>query len=155
MRNRRKCEHNIPTRSSNGWWRKAGWIYTQHRRLSRSIQNNHIQAITKLRTYRKDAHRFRQILIEEVLGKSYGISASKFMRKSVNLKGTNGEDIVDVKRTFQCAELVAKMYKVLGLLPESSSSGKFVPGSWTAKKKTQLEKGEFGPEWVISFDDSS
>lgn len=91
--------------------------------------------------------------LEEVLGRSYGISLKKFFRKSVNLKGTGGEDIWDVKRTFQWAELVAKMYKVLGILPVSEHSAKYVPGSWTSKRAVTLKKGTLGPEWTLNINE--
>lgn len=91
--------------------------------------------------------------LEEVLGKSYGIKYSKFFRKSINLKGTNGKDVVDANRKFQWAELVAKMYKVLGILPKSEHSGKYVPANWTAKRTLDLEKGSFGPECALQFNE--
>jgi hypothetical protein len=84
--------------------------------------------------------------LEEVLGKSYGISVKKFLRKSMNLKGSKGEHVVDANRTFQCAELVAKMYKVLGVLAANEHSGKYIPASFTARKTIELQKGSFGPE---------
>ena len=92
--------------------------------------------------------------LEEVLGKSYGISYRKFLRKSMNLKNTQGEHIVDANRTFQWAELTAKMYKVLGILSSDEHSGKYVPASFTARREIELQKGSFGPECVIHFDDS-
>jgi len=84
--------------------------------------------------------------LEEALGKRYGVSLTKFWRNSVNLKYTNGKHKEEVNRTFQCAELVAKMYKVLGILGEDIHSGKFIPAHFTEKRTIDLKKGQFGPE---------
>mmetsp|Transcript_23007 Transcript_23007/g.25555 ORF Transcript_23007/g.25555 Transcript_23007/m.25555 type:complete len:116 (-) Transcript_23007:75-422(-) len=54
--------------------------------------------------------------LEEVLGKKYGISLKKLLRKSVNTRNTIGQFKEAENRTFQCAELCAKMYKVMGVL---------------------------------------
>lgn len=87
--------------------------------------------------------------LEEVLGKSYEVSFTKFFRKSISLKSHEGKYIEDVNRKFQCAELVAKMYKVLGILSESIHSNKYLPAHFTNKRSIQLEKGTFGPEWTM------
>lgn len=87
--------------------------------------------------------------LEEVLGKKYGVSISKFWRSSVNLKGANGKHICEANRTFQWAELVAKMYKVLGILNPEEHSGKYIPAHFTEKRKIDLKAGAFGPECTV------
>lgn len=87
--------------------------------------------------------------LEEVLGKKYSVSLSKFWRRSISLKNHEGKPIEDVNRTFQCAELVAKMYKVLGLLPDNQHTGAYCPVHFSEKKTIPLQKGRFGPECTI------
>lgn len=90
--------------------------------------------------------------LEEVLGKKYSISFRKFLRSSINLKNSKGKFTEDVNRTFQWAELVAKMYKVLGILGPEEHSGKYMPVHFTDKKDISLLKGKFGPQWIIKSD---
>lgn len=83
------------------------------------------------------------------LENKYNISISKFFRNSVNLKSTSGRPICETNRTFQWAELTAKMYKVLGILNEDEHSNKYMPVHFTDKRKIDLQKGTFGPEWIL------
>lgn len=93
--------------------------------------------------------------LEQVLGKSYSCSLSKLWRKSVHIKNGDGKPWEDVNRTFQCAELVAKMYKVLGILGAEEHSWKFIPAHFTSKRTINLRKGSFGPEWNVYLNDKS
>lgn len=90
----------------------------------------------------------------QVLGKKYGVSMNKFWRNSVNHRGTDGKHIEEANRTFQWAELVAKMYKILGIIGSHEHSGKYIPAHFTEKKKIDLQKGSFGPEWVVYLPDN-
>jgi len=57
---------------------------------------------------------------------------------------------MDEDRTFFCSELVAKMYKVLGILDSEEPSSSFFPGNFSAKKKLPLKPGsQLGPEYFI------
>lgn len=87
--------------------------------------------------------------LEEVLGKKYKISLTKFMRKTMAPRNTLGKFTEKEDRTFQWAELVAKMYKVLGILSPKSHSCQYMPVHFTDKKKIDLKKGEFGPQCSI------
>jgi hypothetical protein len=91
--------------------------------------------------------------LEEVLGKKYSISLKKLWRHSINLKNSEGRFTEHVDRTFQWAELVAKMYKVLGLLSPEEHSGKYLPVHFTDKKEINLLRGKFGPQCVIKNED--
>ena len=87
------------------------------------------------------------------LENNYSVNFAKFWRNSINLKSANGKSLCETNRTFQWAELVAKMYKVLGILGEDEHSGKFVPVHFTQKRNINLKKGSFGPECMIQMPD--
>ncbi|CAI2366371.1 unnamed protein product [Moneuplotes crassus] len=87
--------------------------------------------------------------LEEVLGKKYNISLTKLMRKTMAPRNTLGKFTEKEDRTFQCAELVAKMYKVLGILGPTSHSCQYMPVHFTDKRTITLNKGEFGPQCSI------
>ena len=64
-------------------------------------------------------------------------------------KNTMGKYKENEDRTFQWAELVAKMYKVMGILGHDSHSWQYMPVHFTDKKEINLQKGEFGPQCPI------
>ena len=47
------------------------------------------------------------------------------------------------------------MYKVLGILGEEEHSNKYIPVHFTDKKKLDLQKGSFGPEWILYIPENS
>jgi hypothetical protein len=56
-----------------------------------------------------------EIFLREAVGNSYGMTTSKLLFHRPSLKPKHGT-FVDDERTFFCSELVAKAYKVLGLI---------------------------------------
>jgi hypothetical protein len=61
---------------------------------------------------------------------------------------------------FFCSELVATVYKELGLLTRDKSSDnyqpacKFYPKDFSEKSGRKLDRGELSPEYAIYFDDA-
>ncbi len=58
-----------------------------------------------------------------MLGKKYGISPKKLMKKKSHIRGPDGKD--DEDRTFFCSELVGAIYKLAGLLPPEISAAQY------------------------------
>ena len=54
---------------------------------------------------------------------------------------------------YFCSELVAVIYKLLGLLPKQISSSQYWPGSFSAETKLALGSGAaLGDEYLIEFE---
>ena len=68
--------------------------------------------------------------VREVVGHKYALSIAKLLqRKTVALDGSNNTGkFVAENRTFFCSELVAKAYKVMGLLEPEGASSQYLPG---------------------------
>jgi sulfatase maturation enzyme AslB (radical SAM superfamily) len=60
-----------------------------------------------------------EIFLKEAVGNKYGMSTSKLLFHRESIKPKKGA-FIDQDRTFFCSELVAKAYKVLGLLADDS-----------------------------------
>ena len=56
-----------------------------------------------------------EIFLKEAVGNNYGMTTSKLLFHRPSAKPKKGV-FVDEDRTFFCSELVAKAYKVLGLM---------------------------------------
>ena len=55
----------------------------------------------------------------------YSISTDKLLKKQTirsKVQGTNSDKLVDEHRTFFCSELVAKAFKVLGIIEDDDTS---------------------------------
>lgn len=82
----------------------------------------------------KDLDKFRQ----NSIGKKYKIPFKKFIfnhQSTANLRGNKQIEVED-DRKFFCSELIAKAFKVLGVLKEDcyeKSSAKYFPGSFAEK----------------------
>lgn len=76
------------------------------------------------------------------LGRPYKISAEKLMRKT----SIRGE-----KENFFCSELIAAVYKEVGLLPQGLSSCQYWPNSFSVSQDLQLINGSLGEEMRIIF----
>lgn len=83
----------------------------------------------------------------KVLNKKYGINFFNFWRRSGQLE-------VSDKRSFHCAELVAKMYKLLGLINNPKGSSRYLPDTFSQHRKLKLARGYLGPEQIVCFSDS-
>ena len=71
--------------------------------------------------------------MKEVIGKSYGLSTSKLLKKHTIKKNPGVQ--VEEDRTFFCSELIAKAYKVLGVMEcDGRASSKYFPNNFTSEK---------------------
>lgn len=77
----------------------------------------------------------------EVDGKPYGLNPIKMLRKT---------SITD-KPSYFCSELVASAFKRLQLLPESVSTGEYLPVSFAQASNLQLLRGKLEDEILIEF----
>ena len=73
--------------------------------------------------------------MHEVWELKYSLSLQKLTKRisssrSVSLSPRAGREFVNEDRSFFCSELVAKMYKVLGILATEMSSGGFYPSDF-------------------------
>ena len=76
-----------------------------------------------------------EVFLKEVVGLKYGISASNFFINRPSVKPERGE-FVDETRAFFCSELVAKAYKVLGIMTDPRPSHSFYPGTFSKSGKS-------------------
>ncbi|CDW89888.1 ph domain containing protein [Stylonychia lemnae] len=95
-----------------------------------------------------------EIFLKEAVGNKYGISTSKllFQRNTVKPKKNK---YIDDDRTFFCSELVAKAYKVLGIMEDDGRpSNYFYPASFSSKSTAlNLTVGaHLGQEMNIAID---
>lgn len=79
-----------------------------------------------------------EIFLKEAIGQSYGIG-SKILsgKKSIKLAPSvstdeNQRQLIEEERTFFCSELVAKAFKVLGIIEDDeTASSSFLPGHFS------------------------
>lgn len=77
----------------------------------------------------------------EVDGKPYGLNPMKMLRKT---------SVTD-KPSYFCSDLVASAYKRLQLLPESVSTGEYLPTTFAQSSNLQLLYGKLEDEILIEF----
>jgi hypothetical protein len=59
----------------------------------------------------------------EVVGLKYGIGSSKLLRQKTLIKSEiDQNELIDADRTFFCSELVAKAFKLLGVIVDDDTS---------------------------------
>ena len=80
--------------------------------------------------------------LSQAVGHKYGINVDKLSRnQTIRIKDMgvdeNGEQrLIAQDRTFFCSELVAKAFKILGILEDDEkSSAKFFPGDFSQKRQ--------------------
>lgn len=74
-----------------------------------------------------------EIFLKEAVGNKYGISTSKLLFQRNTVKPKTGK-YIDDDRTFFCSELVAKAYKILGIMEEDGRPcNHFYPSSFSTK----------------------
>lgn len=72
--------------------------------------------------------------LAQAVGCSYGLSAAKLTRSETIKKKKDGLVEIDEERTFFCSELVAKAYKILGIIEDDNvSCTQYMPGSFSQK----------------------
>ena len=84
--------------------------------------------------------------ISQAVGLSYGLNAEKLLMRKQTIKmepgmtKDNEEKIVDENRTFFCSELVAKAFKVLGVIVDDDTAcSQFLPGTFGVKHDNFLK----------------
>jgi hypothetical protein len=86
--------------------------------------------------------------LEEAVGNKYGLSPKKLLIQRNTIKPKNGK-YIDDDRTFFCSELVAKAYKVLGIIDnDSKACSSYYPSSFSSENKQLkfLPGVSLGPE---------
>jgi hypothetical protein len=53
-----------------------------------------------------------EVFLKEVVGKPYGLTINKLLRKETTIFNSN-RNYIDENRTFFCSELIAKAFKIL------------------------------------------
>ena len=62
-------------------------------------------------------------------------------------------DTEDINKTFFCSELIAAIYKKVGILDPNISSAYYWPGNFSTEKSLPLLKGaKLSHEMLIEFD---
>lgn len=100
--------------------------------------------------------------LSQAVGHKYGLNANKLTRaKTIKVADMgldeNGEKrLIAADRTFFCSELVAKAFKILGILEDdNTSSAKFYPSHFSTKYDSflKLTKGTaLEPELMVIMD---
>ena len=73
--------------------------------------------------------------LSEAVGLKYGIGGNKLMRQKT-VKKTNGSknELISEDRTFFCSELVAKSFKILGIIEDrGESSALYLPKHFSSR----------------------
>jgi len=66
--------------------------------------------------------------LKEAVGLKYGLGSKKLLRRETLKKEDASRELIDEERTFFCSELVAKAFKVLGIIKNDEiSSAQFYP----------------------------
>lgn len=60
-----------------------------------------------------------EIFLKEAVGSRYGMSTKKILFPRASIKGAM---YIEEDRTFFCSELIAKAYKILGIMPNDERS---------------------------------
>ena len=77
--------------------------------------------------------------LKEAVGRKYGLGALT-RSETVKKKDGDGTELIDEDREFFCSELVAKAFKVLGIMKNTSkASGKFYPHHFCMRGDSELE----------------
>ena len=75
-----------------------------------------------------------EVFLKEAVGLTYGLEADKLIRKETIKKQSNKREIIDEDRTFFCSELIAKAYKVLGIIKDDEkASSQYYPHHFCMK----------------------
>jgi hypothetical protein len=84
-----------------------------------------------------------------VIGRKFKINAAKLLRRHSTTD--SGENIEDNK-SFFCSELVASVYKLMGVLSDTVSASQYWPVSFSADKNINLlQNASLGEERLLDF----
>ncbi len=82
--------------------------------------------------------------------KRYSLAASKLLRKRCN---NDSDTNIKDDKTYFCSELVASIYKNLGLLPAEISASQYWPVSFSQRSGLNLLEGAYlDEEKLLEFD---
>jgi hypothetical protein len=87
--------------------------------------------------------------VVENLDKEFGIGIGKLFKFQSVMHKTEEEK---KSRTYFCSELVAALYKAMGLLEKGKSCTQYYPVHFSESSNLPLLKGTLGPEQIICFD---
>ena len=78
--------------------------------------------------------------LSEAVGLKYGLGGNKLMRKKTTIKSSVDEnELIESDRTFFCSELVAKAFKILGIIEDDDlSCTQFYPHNFSSKGDDML-----------------
>ena len=77
--------------------------------------------------------------LSEAVGLKYGLGGNKLMKKKTTVN-KNSDTLIDQDRTFFCSELVAKAFKLLGVIQDDETScTQFYPHHFSAKGDSFLK----------------
>lgn len=86
---------------------------------------------------------------KKVIGMKYKLNPLRLLQK---YSDNDSVKFVAEKNGFFCSELIAAIFKVIGLLPRHIRSSQYLPGSFSAESNLELRNGaEFGNEHLIEF----
>ena len=76
-----------------------------------------------------------EAFLREAVGLKYDIGSSKLLRSKTIAKSKNDEnELIDEDRTFFCSELVAKAFKILGIIEnDDTSCTQFYPHNFSSR----------------------
>ena len=60
--------------------------------------------------------------LSEAVGLKYGIGGNKLLKKKTEKLENTGNELINEDRTFFCSELVAKAFKLLGVMENDETS---------------------------------
>ena len=69
--------------------------------------------------------------MKETIGNQYGINVNRLVRQTSDLTKDQKEKGEDKDRSYFCSELIAALYKRLGLLNNAVSAGQYWPSSFS------------------------
>ena len=71
--------------------------------------------------------------VKEAMGHKYSLSSEKLLRQSTTKRTSKTNKFIDEDRTFFCSELVAKSFKILGIMENDDiSCSQFFPHHFSA-----------------------
>ncbi|CAD8205583.1 unnamed protein product [Paramecium pentaurelia] len=92
-----------------------------------------------------------QEFVNENMGKKYSLTPMKLLKQKSTVQDIN-KQVNKEERTFFCSELVAALYKQLGIFDQQKSAAQYWPGSLCSENKQLVVlKGILHPEQLIDF----
>jgi hypothetical protein len=75
-----------------------------------------------------------ELFLKEAVGRKYGLGGNKLLRRKTIVGKKMGDcQLIDEERTFFCSELIAKAFKVLGLIEnDNTSCSSYMPSHFAA-----------------------